>query len=231
MKIINTELLADFANKFAAKISELYLAKTGTAAAASKLATARNINGMSFNGSASRANYGTCSTAAATAAKVVACTGFVLETGAEITVKFTATNTAASPTLNVNGTGAKPIYYRDAAITAGYLAAGRTYTFRYNGTQYELVGDVNTNTTYSNMKGATASAAGTAGLVPAPAAGKNTSFFRGDGTWATPTNTTYSAATTSAAGLMSAADKTKLDGIEEATTDDIDAIIAGTFTS
>src|SRR5699024_111353 len=34
-----------------------------------------------------------------------------------------------------------------------------------------------------------------------------------DGTWQTPPNTTYSNATTSNAGLMSASDKTKLDGI------------------
>ena len=72
---------------------------------------------------------------------------------------------------------------------------------------------VPTNTTYSNMTGATSSAAGAAGLVPAPAAGKQASFLRGDGTWVVPTNTTYNAATTSTAGLMSAADKTKLDGI------------------
>ena len=40
-----------------------------------------------------------------------------------------------------------------------------------------------TNTTYNTMGAATASAAGKAGLVPAPAAGKQTSFLRGDGTW------------------------------------------------
>ena len=60
-----------------------------------------------------------------------------------------------------------------------------------------------TNTTYSAMKGASASAAGAAGLVPAPAAGKQTSFLRGDGTWVVPTNTTYAnmkGATASAAG-------------------------------
>lgn len=66
---------------------------------------------------------------------------------------------------------------------------------------------------YSNMTAATADAAGKAGLVPAPAAGAQGKFLRGDGTWQTPPNTTYGAATTSAAGLMSAADKTKLDGI------------------
>lgn len=57
------------------------------------------------------------------------------------------------------------------------------------------------NTTYSNMTAATASAAGKAGLVPAPAAGKQASFLRGDGTWVVPTNTTYSTGTASTAGL------------------------------
>ena len=69
------------------------------------------------------------------------------------------------------------------------------------------------NTTYNNMTAATASAAGKAGLVPAPAAGKQASFLRGDGTWQVPTNTTYSTATQSANGLLSAADKKKLDGV------------------
>lgn len=67
----------------------------------------------------------------------------------------------------------------------------------------------------SDMTGATSSAAGTHGLVPAPAAGKQGQYLRGDGTWATPTNTTYSDATQSTHGLMSVADKKKLDGIEE----------------
>lgn len=59
-----------------------------------------------------------------------------------------------------------------------------------------------TNTTYANMKAATASEAGAAGLVPAPAAGKQTSFLRGDGTWVVPTNTTYGLASTTANGLL-----------------------------
>lgn len=63
------------------------------------------------------------------------------------------------------------------------------------------------------MSAASSSAAGKAGLVPAPAQNKHTSFLRGDGTWAIPTNTTYSNATTSKDGLMSSEDKTKLDGI------------------
>ena len=55
-----------------------------------------------------------------------------------------------------------------------------------------------------------------AGLVPAPSkTAGSLKYLREDGTWATPpdTNTTYVPATTSQAGLMSADDKTKLDGI------------------
>ena len=155
------------------KVSELendsgFITGSGTAAKANQLAAARTIDGVSFNGTTNNTHYGTCSTAAATAAKTVSVTGFTLAAGARITVKFTVTNTAANPTLNVNGTGAKAVYYKGAAISAGYLAANKVYEFVYDGTNYVLVGDVDTNTTYS-------------------------------------------AATTAKAGLMSAADKSKLD--------------------
>ena len=49
----------------------------------------------------------------------------------------------------------------------------------------------------SVMSGATSSAAGTKGLVPAPTAGANTKFLRGDGTWVVPTDTVYTHPTTS----------------------------------
>ena len=116
----------------------------GSANSAAKLETARTIDGVLFNGSEAIIHYGTCSTATATAAKVVACTGFMLVTGATIRVKFTNINSASSPTLNVNDTGAKAIYYRGKAITANYLRDNKIYEFVYNGTQYELVGDIKT---------------------------------------------------------------------------------------
>lgn len=86
-------------------------------------------------------NYAICTTVTDIAEKSVACAGFTLETGAEITVKFTYGNNAASPTLNVNNTGAKPIYYRGDPIQYFNVDSG-TLTFRYNGTQYEIVGDL-----------------------------------------------------------------------------------------
>ncbi|MBQ9010856.1 MAG: hypothetical protein IJ088_16230 [Clostridia bacterium] len=68
------------------------------------------------------------------------------------------------------------------------------------------------------MGAASSAAAGTAGLVPAAAAGDQAKFLRADGTWAEPTNTEYDAATSSAAGLMSATDKAKLDAFGNADT-------------
>lgn len=69
------------------------------------------------------------------------------------------------------------------------------------------------DTKYEVFKAATADAAGGTGLVPAPAKGAQGLFLRGDNVWAKPTDTTYDDATTTTHGLMTAADKTKLNGI------------------
>jgi len=67
------------------------------------------------------------------------------------------------------------------------------------------------NTTYSNMTGASTSAAGKAGLVPAPAAGAANRYLRSDGTWAVPPDTK---ATLSSLGITATADEiNKLDGV------------------
>ena len=67
--------------------------------------------------------YGTCSTAAATAAKTVTLEGFELQSGVTVAVKFTVTNTAASPTLSINSSDAKAIYYHGSAIAKELLVA------------------------------------------------------------------------------------------------------------
>ena len=93
---------------------------------------------------------------------------------------------------------------KDSGYTLGMsVPAGSKLT----DTTYTLAGALQTNGTYKTtltpssgtattatiplMTAATSSAAGKAGLVPAPASGKSTSFLRGDGTWVVPTNTTY----------------------------------------
>ena len=63
----------------------------------------------------------------------------------------------------------------------------------------------------SVMTGASSGTAGASGLVPAPAAGDDTKFLQGDGTWGTPTGTTYTAGTNvqiSAQNVISATDTT-----------------------
>lgn len=194
--------------------------------------------------------------------------------GSTTSVTDSDTNTTYSNFVK-SGSGAKA-----GLVPAPSTTAGTTKYLREDGT-WSVPPD--NNTTYSDMKGATSSAAGTHGLVPAPASGKQTSFLRGDGTWVIPTdtnthyasgtivnnsktattnttsaltngnvylnhiengsvknshkisgsgattvtsdasgnivisstdtNTTYGTASTSAAGLMSASDKTKLNGI------------------
>lgn len=115
---------------------------SGNAGTATRLENKRTIDGMQFDGSANIHHYASCSTAAGTAEKAVTLAGFTLATGARIIVRFTVTNSAANPTLNVNSTGAKPIQYRNAAISAGHLAANRVYEFVYDGSYWQIVGDL-----------------------------------------------------------------------------------------
>lgn len=111
--------------------------------------------------------YAECKTAAPTATKVATiCTdndsanaAFTLIKGVSVQVKFTESNSAANPTLNVNGTGDNFIYYNGKAVTADYLKANHVYTFVYNGVQWEIVGG-DTELKYSNSKGAARYAVG-----------------------------------------------------------------------
>lgn len=80
-------------------------------------------------------------------------------------------------------------------------AAGQFLKWSADGT---AVWAADNNTTYSNFKGATSSAAGGPGLVPAPATGAANRYLRSDGTWQVPPdNNTWNAlkgATADAAG-------------------------------
>lgn len=89
-------------------------------------------------------------------------------------------------------------------VKIGYSANGKNYPVALdgNGKMYVNVPWTDTNTTYTNMGAASASASGKAGLVPAPAAGAQAKYLRGDGTWVVPTNTTYGLASTTANGLL-----------------------------
>ena len=82
-------------------------------------------------------DYGTCSTASNTSAKVVTCDDFSLFTGAEITVKFTNVPTTDTITLNVNNSGAKNVDF-SACGNKPYdeIKANGCYGFVYDGTSW-----------------------------------------------------------------------------------------------
>lgn len=81
--------------------------------------------------------YATCSTAAATTAKVATLSGYSLVTNGIVSVKFT-NSVPANATLNINNKGAKNIYYQGAKIVAGVIKAGDIATFVYSG-NYNLI--------------------------------------------------------------------------------------------
>lgn len=87
--------------------------------------------------------YGTCSTAAATATKEVtlsSAVGWNLVAGVVIGVKFSNSNTASSVKLDVNGSGAKSIYFGNAvyAGTSVQITGWKDYIiyYMYDGTNW-----------------------------------------------------------------------------------------------
>jgi hypothetical protein len=181
-----------------------------------------------------RNSYLTCSTAQTTAAKVITeTTGEGIDTlasaqivkGAKIAVKFTNGSKVANATLNINSTGAKNIWYNGANVTANHVfTAGRVYEFIYKATQWELIGDLDTDTTYTVNNNTITLRAGnsstytaidsfklnqssdqtiyiplastsTQGLVPKAETASNSKFLRNDNTWQTVTPANIGAAT------------------------------------
>ena len=84
--------------------------------------------------------YGECETAGATAAKTVSITNTVLTPGGIIAVNFVNAFTASSPTLNVNGSAAKPIKLYGNAMPMGKVHANTILVMAYDGTQFNVIG-------------------------------------------------------------------------------------------
>lgn len=91
--------------------------------------------------------YGASTTATTTAAKTdtTAVTGCVICKGTKIELAMTYNNTAASPTLNIQSTGAKNIYYGTSTnkptVENGHSwIADTTATFTFDGQNYRIFG-------------------------------------------------------------------------------------------
>ena len=105
----------------------------------------------------------TCSTAAGTAAKTVALTGFSLVKGAKLLITFTNANTASSAlTLNVNSTGAKTIYINGVVSSSTNKNLSGTYIVEYDGTYWKCDNEYMTtsarNASYATTAGSASSA-------------------------------------------------------------------------
>lgn len=85
--------------------------------------------------------YGTCDTAAGTAAKAVALASgtLSLKAGATVAVQFRYANTASSPTLNIAGTGAKAMYIQ--GVRDVYWTDGATVAFTYDGANWRVASE------------------------------------------------------------------------------------------
>ena len=81
-------------------------------------------------------SYGTSTTAASTAAKTATISNWNRDSDPYVAIKFTNENTASSPTLNINSTGAASIMTNGS--NSAYWAAGATVNFYWDGTYYQV---------------------------------------------------------------------------------------------
>lgn len=201
----------------------------GNAATATTLATARTIDGVSFNGSANISHYGSCAISGRNG--TVTCSGFTLAAGAWIAVFFpTSNNTTSSETLllNVNSTGGKEVkYYRsvDESLPANayVFSSNRTYLLVYDGTDYRLIGDLDTTVTYDEGTAAQLSAGSvlqaelwSPKILHDYIAGASVSYATSAGTATSATSATTATTATSATSATTATTATKANGLTTA---------------
>lgn len=170
-----------------------------TATKANQLTTARTINGVSFNGTANIAVPRVISTNI-TGKTIDLDTLNMSASGSAGQVEWyiNTTSGGAANIMNLAVAG-QPFVLRVTSIrwasTADYITEQRFLSVNRNEyqrwctngtwTAWVQLKFTDTNTTYTNFTTATDSAAGKAGLVPAPAKGAQQSFLKGNATWET----------------------------------------------
>lgn len=95
-------------------------------------------NNTTYTNASLGQGYATCTTAADTTAKTATLSSYSLIIGGIVSVEFEYA-VPASATLNINGKGAKSIYYRGGVIPANIIKAGDIATFIYYGSHYHLI--------------------------------------------------------------------------------------------
>lgn len=144
------------------------------------------VGTASGGGSGVSVFYGTCATAAATAAKVVACDEFTsadLVEGTVINVKFTNAQTYnGAPTLNVQSTGAKNVKRMGTTNAARYeWVAGEVLQFVYDGSYWMLTDGGIATTTYYGVTKLSSSTSSTSNALAATASAVKAAYDLADG--------------------------------------------------
>ena len=211
----DTYTKADAANTF--------LKKNDNAVSASKLQTSRRISAtgdatwsVSFNGTQDESGTLTLAASGATAGSYGPSAAATLTFGGSFNVPYVTVDAKGRVTAIKHFALKLPAAQTDVsgnAETASKLETPRTIAISgaVTGTATSFDGSKNISIPTTAVDGtkvsvfgkATSSAAGTIGAVPAPAAGAQGKYLRGDGTWQSPPNTTYAVfkgATSSAAG-------------------------------
>lgn len=189
---------------------------TGNAGTATKLANARNISltgdatatAVSFDGSKD-ISLSTSLASVTTAGTIGSSTNETLTAGGTFTIPYVTKDSKGRVTGGGTRTMTMPAAQTSVSGNAGTatkLANARNITLTGDATatavSFDGSKDVTIITSIATMAGATASVTGKKGLVPAPTTSDTAKYLKGDGTWAVPENTTYTAATDSVLGLV-----------------------------
>lgn len=146
----------------------------------------QTVGTASGGGSGVSVFYGTCATAAATAAKAVVCEEFTsadLVEGTVVNVKFTNAQTYnGAPTLNVNSTGAKNVKRVGTTNAARYeWLAGEVLQFVYDGTYWMLEDGGIATTTYYGVTKLSSSTSSTSNALAATASAVKAAYDLANG--------------------------------------------------
>lgn len=126
---------------------------------------------------------------------------FITDTGVSLEGVNSTVNTNSDEIATIKST-----YKVTQSTVSSPTASGTTNAFIDTITQDAQGKITATKKTVRTMGAATASAAGSTGLVPAPGSGKNTSFLRGDATWVAPADSTSAAALGKGSSLVTERD-------------------------
>lgn len=110
-------------------------------------------------------------------------TGFTIASSVPSGAKFTDTTYSAATSTALG------------LVKVGYTESGRNYPVELDADDKAYVNVPWEDTTYSVFTGATTTAAGTSGLVPAPTSGQSTRYLCSDGEWSIPTGSIYKGST------------------------------------